>query len=144
MADFNTLMSKPMDEIERPKPLPAGTYTGIIVSHEFGKSSQKQTDFVRFMIRVIAPGEDVDPEALKEYGQLGEKSLLRHDFYITEDAVFRLKEFLSDTLGIRADSINAGLPQTTGMQVGVIVKHEMSQKDPSVVFATIDRCFKQE
>lgn len=46
MADFTSILNKPMAETERPKPLPVGTYLCMVQGQpEFGESNQKKTPF---------------------------------------------------------------------------------------------------
>jgi len=91
-VDFSKLLSKNMDEAERPKPLPPGTYHGRVTKHSLDASKEKKTPYVRFELQVVSAGDGIDPDALDGI-DLSKKSL-RKDFYLTPDADYRLKEFL--------------------------------------------------
>lgn len=145
MASFLDILDRPSTEIERPKPLPQGTYTCVVLGlPEHGKSSQKQTPYVRFTLRPVAAGEDVDQDALNEWMRKGDGSTrqlseasVRADYYITEDAAWRLDKFLTD-LGLERDlgSMNVRIQQCPGRQVNVFIRHEASQ-DGTAVFARV-------
>lgn len=101
MADFRTLLATPMDDVKRPPTWPAGTYHGIVKTHEFRVSKLKKTPSVQYHLGVLAAGEDVDPVALEGI-DLTRRDLTK-DYYLTEDSLFRIKEFLAscgiDTAG---------------------------------------------
>ena len=53
--NFATILDEAPTEVNRPKPLPSGTYLCTVTGWETGKSSQKQTPFVQFNLRPMAP-----------------------------------------------------------------------------------------
>lgn len=130
-ADFRTLLSKSTDTIERPKPLPQGTYYGTISRHEFGESSNKRTPYVRFHLQLTGPSDDIDPDMME--GIDCTKKTLRRDFYLTEDALYRLKDFM-ESLGIETAGRSLGevIPETTGMPVMISVTQRNSQDGKEV------------
>jgi hypothetical protein len=91
-ATFSSILDRPSSEIERPKPLPPGTYLFLVEGQpRFDKSTKKQTDFVEFTARILQPGNDVDPAAMAEVpGGTAVGKTMKLTFYLTEDAVFRL------------------------------------------------------
>ena len=93
---FTALLKTPAEEAVKPPPLPVGTYQATIVGFLFDKSRNKKTPFVRFEWAIQAPGEDVTLEDLEGVKWQGKK--LSQDFYITSDAVYRLKDFF-ESLG---------------------------------------------
>lgn len=115
-VDFRTLLQTPMDTIEKPKPLPAGTYHGVVARHEFGESSQKKTPYVRFWLQPLSAADDVDPAMLE--GVDLSKKLLRRDYFLTTDALFRLKAFL-DSVGVNTTgrSLGEAIPDSTNARV---------------------------
>lgn len=137
MPDFNQLLSTKMEDVKAPPPIPAGTYSAVIQSYELLESSQKKTPFVRFWIRPTDAKEDVDATALQAYGDLS-KAKLRKDFFLTEDAFYRLKQFLEETLGIdgTGKTFNECLAQTTGASVVMSVKQSLAQ-DNVTMFSEI-------
>src|ERR1019366_3144566 len=99
---FESILDTPASDVERPKPLPAGTYDGIVQGlPEFGESSQKKTPFARFNLSVQSAGEDVDPADIEEIGGIAGKSI-KSTYYTTPDALFRLTDFL-EHCGIDAE-----------------------------------------
>lgn len=138
--DFTSILSRSADTIERPKPTPQGTYIGVIVEHEFGESSKKKTPYVRFWVKPIAAEDDVDPDALAENPKWNEKSL-RLDFFLTEDALYRLTGFLEGSIGltISGRTLAELIPETAGQSIRVYVTHEISERNPEEVYANISQ-----
>jgi hypothetical protein len=95
--NLQELLRKPAESVERPKPLPGGTYNGMISNREFGESKEKKTPYVRFMIQLVSPGNEIDPTTLE--GIDLSKKKLRRDFFLTLDAEYRLVEF-AESCGI--------------------------------------------
>lgn len=112
--DFSSILSAPLDTIKKPPVKPAGTYYGVIGAHKFDKSSVKKTDYVRYTIHSVTPSEDIQPHELE--GVDLQKWAPTTDFYITEDAVFRLKDFLL-SLGIAETTLGEMIPQARGCAV---------------------------
>jgi hypothetical protein len=102
MAQFTDILDKPATEIDRPKPLPVGTYTWQIQGlPRYDKSREKQTPFYEFTCKCIGAGEDVNEDDLNEWAQKADgtmRSLTDYTskitFYITPDSLYRLQEFL--------------------------------------------------
>lgn len=82
------LLRTPADQIERPKAIPPGTYTGILKSHEFGRSKNKGTPQVTYQVALTGAEADVDQEKLQ--GVDLSKKTLRTTFYLTPEAQYRL------------------------------------------------------
>lgn len=105
-TDFRSLTSAPADSWKKPKPLPAGTYYGVLANREYKNAkSEKQTAYVQFDIRVTGAGPDIDPSDLE--GVELEKKNLRFSFYLTPDAGYRLIEFAAST-GINPEGKSTG------------------------------------
>ena len=138
--NFGSILDRAPSEIEKPKPLPQGSYITVLVGQpRFDKSAKKQTEFVEFTLKTLAAGEDVDEDALKEMGGLGDKTI-RATYYLTEDAVFRLDEF-HEHCGLditEKASRRARNEEVVNAQVKAVVKHRSSQ-DGSQVFAELAR-----
>ena len=90
-VDFKSLLNRPATSFERPKPLPPGTYHGVVQGHEFGESAQKHTPYCRLTVKVISADESVPIDQL-EGAKLPRD--LRRDFYLTDDSMYRFREFL--------------------------------------------------
>lgn len=146
MTTFSDILDRAPTEVDRPKPLPSGTYTCVVNGlPEYGESSKKKTPFVRFTLKVLAADDDVDTEALNEWMQKagGEtRSLtdatIRDTYYLTEDAVYRLDGF-HQNCGIELEdgvSRRQRNEQTNGCQLKVFIKHRPSE-DGTTIFAEI-------
>lgn len=152
--NFSALLDRAPSEVERPKPLPAGTYMTIIEGlPRYDKSSLKQTDFVEFTHRIISAGEDVDQAELDAAltSPDGQKKPLnevrmKNQLYVTENSLWRLKDFLQN-LGFDIESDEFSLrdlcESTAGKECLVFIKHQPSQ-DGQAIFARIDRTLPLE
>ena len=129
-VNVKDLLSKPADSFERPPILPAGHYTGTFVKHEFDKSRQKKTPLIRFYLNPTTPGDDVDPDEVRNIDF--KKVLLRHEFYLTPGAMYRLGDFLDAVLGESSDNVDERIPQTTGLEVHIGLRQRMNDDgDPA-------------
>lgn len=136
--DFGALLNKAPTEIERPKPLPQGSYTCVVQGMpKFDKSTKKQTPYVEFSLKVLAAGDDVDQEALAAMGGISDK-VIRDTYYITENAAYRLDEFLVNC-GFELDgeaTRQQMIESTPGRQIMVHIKHTASD-DGQTVYANV-------
>jgi len=143
--NFASILDDSPTEVNAPLPLPQGVYLFIVQgTPTYGKSSQKQTDFVEFTLRPIAAEEDVDPDELEAVGGLEGKNL-RATYYLTEDAIYRLDEFHSHC-GIDLDDGQSRRHRNDAIvnaQVRGFVKHEPS-KDGTRIFARFNRSLPAE
>jgi hypothetical protein len=128
--DFTSLLKKSASEVTRPWAFPAGTYTLQIIGYEFGKSSKKETPFCRYKFNVTAFDQDVDPADLE--GKDWQKKEIRDDFYLTENAMFRLVDFLEscgvNTAGRQLDEL---VPEAVGKMVKAAIVQTPNQRDPA-------------
>lgn len=149
-ATFESILDTPATEVERPKPLPAGTYTVVVKGlFEHGESSQKKTPFVRFTYSIVAAGDDVDEDELKtllthndgSVDPIGTK-FIKDTYYTTPDALFRLTDCL-DNMGIDLDgkTIRHALDETPNAQLDIFVGHRASE-DGQQIFAEVKRTMK--
>lgn len=135
--NFGAILDTPSHEVERPKPLPAGSYTCVVKGlPRYDKSPKKQTEFVEFTLQPLAAGDDVDADDLASMGGFANKTI-RATYYITEDAKWRLKEFLDHCSIEKGDeenpiSLRQRIEATPGCQVVAHLKHEASQDGQSV------------
>lgn len=146
---FGSILDRAPSEIEKPKPLPQGSYVTILVGQpRFDKSTKKQTEYAEFTHKILSAGEDVDDDDLKSYLGEGKKLtdvLMKNTYYLTEGATWRLKDFLGHC-GIDVDALDSlreGVEETPGKQVGIFINHEASQ-DGTSVFARIGKTFVVE
>ncbi len=127
MTNFSDILNTKTDDIERPKPLPVGTYLGIVSgAPEIAPIGQKATLAAKYQIKLLAPQEDVDRDALSEMGGIGERSVSL-TLFLTADAAWRAKEFL-ENCGIDTSGKTLGetLTEAPGRQIYVKLKHRPS------------------
>jgi len=120
--DYKSLLSRPADSVKKPPLKPSGTYFGIIKEHKFDVTREKKTPFVRFTFNNIMPGPDLSHDALRD-AETGEMIDLTRwnphkDFFLTDDALYRLKEFMV-SVGVPHEGrmLDEMLPETRGMAV---------------------------
>lgn len=125
-VDFTKLNSIPMDTVTKPKALPAGTYFGTIKEFKYDESKEKKTPFVQYIIVPTSNGDDVDPADLD--GIELTKKQLRCVFYLTQDSLFRVKEFL-ENVGIETQGRSLGecIPDAVGLSVMLEVIQKPTQ-----------------
>jgi hypothetical protein len=140
-ASFSSILDKPSNSIERPKPLPTGTYLAMVKGQpRYDKSKQKGTRFAEFTLQLLQHGEDVDGAAIKEY--LGARQLnaieIKDTYYLTDEAAYRLKEFV-DHCGVEnAEGATLGqrVSQTPGCQLLISIAHKPSD-DGTRIYANV-------
>ena len=143
-TSFESILDTPATEVERPKPLPAGTYSCIVRGlPEYGESSQKKTPFVRFILAVQSAGDDVDSDELQEIGGIADKTI-RNTFYTTPDSMFRLTDFFTH-LGIDQEgkTVRQCLSETPNCSVKITIGHTASQ-DGESIFAELKKTMAAE
>lgn len=127
--DFTSLLKRSTSDIKRPWAFPAGTYTLEVLGYEFGKSEKKETPRCRYKFHVTGFDQDVDPADLADKDWT--KKELRDDFYLTENAMFRLVDFLEacgvNTAGRQLDEL---VPEAVGRTVKVAMIQTPNQKNP--------------
>jgi hypothetical protein len=152
---FESILDMPAADVDRPKPLPAGTYDAIVQGlYEEGVSSQKKTPFVQFAFAITGADEDVDEDDLTEYltskdGTTKPLSgvVLKNNstkFYTTLDSMFRLTDFF-DHCGIDQDgkTIRQCLSETPNCSVKILIGHTASQ-DGTQIFAELKKTMPAE
>lgn len=144
MVDFSALLSKPAGEAKKPPALDAGLYPGIIKSYEVDDKNQKHTPYVRFFWGLTSwPGEPQTDES----GAVIDlsKKQLRSDFYLTDDALWRLDAFLRE-VGIAMEpgqTYAEVLPTAVGTMANLEIIQELNQKN-NEVFNSISTITKAE
>ena len=151
-ASFESILDTPADKVERPKPLPPGTYQAIVKGMpEHGVSAQKKTPFVRFTYVLQAAFDDVDEDELAavltdkdgNVSSISKKSI-KDTYYTTPDSLFRLTDAL-ESMGIDLDqkTIRAALDETPNCSINVVVSHRTPDGSDQV-FAEVKRIMKAD
>lgn len=132
-VDFSKLLSKKVDDAKPLPPLPAGTYRGIVKKFEFGKSREKETPYVGFIIQFLSAEDDVDAAELTEIDLT--KITKQANFYLTESSDYRLANFLK-SLGIKTEgrSFSETIPEAVNGMVLVPVTQRLDKNDPTRIF----------
>lgn len=141
MPDFSALLSKPAGTIERPKPLPAGVYYGTVGAHKFDESRNKKTPFVRFTINITEPGEEVASNYQEQLADVDWSKKSRPvDFYLTDDAMFRLTEFMA-SIGVDdgngSRSVGEMIPDCANRPVQLELNQQANEQRPDEVYNNI-------
>ncbi len=128
MVDFAALLNKKTEDATRPPPLPAGDYLWAVGGYKFGESDKKKTPFVEFEVTPLQASPEIDPAGLVGIELAKRKRDLT--FYLTDDALWRLREFLEKTLLINGTgrTFMQCLPETAGKQFIGTVDQQPSQK----------------
>ena len=132
-VDLSALLSKKSGEIEKPKPLPPGHYGWNVGKHEATTSAKKGTPGIVFYVTPFEAKEDVDQDLLAEVKEPVKKER-KLTFWLTEDSLFRLTDFLK-VLGVDDPDkeLIELLPETMGTQFIAPIKHEMRQDSDDVM-----------
>jgi len=144
MTDFNALLDRPAEDFKAPVPLPVGGYIATLGQPKYektqGKDGKEGTPYVEFPVVFSEPLPDVDQEALA--ASLGERAITdvpqKVTYYLTENAMYRLTEFLRDHVGIEAGiPVREQIQQAVGGQFVAVIDHTISKKDGKTVYANI-------
>ena len=129
--DLRSLLDVPVDAVKKPSTWPAGLYHGHIEKYEPGESREKKTPFLRVFVRVTRADESVPEDLLKDSDgkpfDLSKRSL-RKDFYLTEDAKWRLVEMIQ-AVGVETEgkSLSGCLPELLNKPVQIEITLRGSQ-----------------
>lgn len=147
--NFSSVLDKPSSQIQKPKPFPVGSYIGVVKGPpRIDKSTKKGTEFSEYTVLPTQALDDVDPDALAEFGGIGQKTI-RVTFYHTDDAAFRLKAFLDNCDIPEEDdegnelSLRQRIALVPNATVGIHVTHQASD-DGEDIYSNVKRTFKPE
>lgn len=146
-ANFTSILDKPAELLEAPKPVPVGTYLAIIAGPGvMDKVGQNQTDVVKYPVKLMQPQADVDVAALNDSLTMKDgttKSLsdikMSWDMFLTEASAHIVRDTLRDKLGIEdtGRTLRQMIAEAVGKQLYVSIKHGLTKGDNPRVFATI-------
>ena len=136
-----------VSEIERPPLLPIGTYKFFVEKQPSIEENiaDGRFDRVDFLLKCIEATDDVDADALAEYGSL-DNTRLRYSFLFNKEdeqsfnrTKFALKRFLTEHLGVDADnaSLNEAMAASVNHQCLATVRWRQDRNDPEVQYAEI-------
>lgn len=135
MPDFTQWLAKPAGKAVRPPALPVEKYPGKVQAYEYGDQNNNHTPYCRYQLSLTAWPEDL-PESKKFYKDREGNEIpinlnrmrLRKDFYLTDEALWRLDEFLrSCGISTEGKTYQEVCPQVVGTNVMVEVQHYLNQ-----------------
>jgi hypothetical protein len=137
-----SLLDKRPGEVERPKPLPIGTWNGVIKKTEFGETKNKDTS-LKLTIGGLSAGEDVNHAELEGLN-LSSKSATT-TFVLRPDTLFRLSEFIATMPieDVEQKSLNESIAELVNLGVTFEMKHRASE-DGTQVYEQLDKLRGQE
>lgn len=107
--DFKEILNKKVGEVERPSLIPAGSYQWQITklpTFDVMSSDKGSWDTVTFPVRCVGAEDDVDPDEVKNFGDIT-KVISSVRFMIDKEdensqqrGMFDLRKFLETTLGV--------------------------------------------
>jgi hypothetical protein len=129
-TNFKTLLRKNLDDVKKPEPLPEGSYRGIITNYSFGESAKKKTPFILFEVTVNEAMDGVDQDELASalQGHPITTKKLRSTFYVTDESLFRVKDFMSSMgIEISGRTLDEALPEVKNQEVLMEVSKRPSE-----------------
>ena len=130
---FTSALDVPMDEIERPKPIPTGSYIAQIVglpqSRDVNvKGEERET--LNINMKLVAPQQLDNPEAMTDYGDLSAARPLQRMFWFskpsaTAEELWGFRQFVVNTLKIdtAGKSVKQVCAEMAGKQLLVTIGH---------------------
>lgn len=126
--NFSSVLDQKVEDIEKPKPLPVGTYIGVInAAPEIGPVGKNNTLAAKFKIKILMADSDVDQDLLSAMGGIKEREI-QHTLWLTEDAAWRAKEFV-EQCGVSGASktLRESLTECMGCQIKLNLNHRPSE-----------------
>jgi hypothetical protein len=130
MPNFGAVLDTPASDIKPPPPFPAGPYLCVVQGlPKYDVSSKQKTEFAQYTLQPLQVMEAEMQEGVDAIGGLTDKTI-NATFYLTEKAIWRLKEFLVNCIGEDevngAGTLRESMEAVTGSQVIAYMKHEAS------------------
>ena len=136
MTTFQDVLNKPLDEIDRPSPLPVGTYLTIVDGMPaIGELGKNKNGAAVFNLKFMQNMPDVDQSALLDAlkGKPLSARSIKYTLWLTEDAAWRAKQFLRDHLQIEGGKTLSELcSMAMGRQVMVTLGHQASDDGQAI------------
>lgn len=147
--NFNDILDTKVDEIERPPLPPFGLYKLIVMKYDTrqivaqsGENAGKEYDVLEFTLRGLEAGENVDRDALAEYGDpkniIVRKSFMfdKSDKTAFESTLANVRKFLEKDLAldIAGISMKEALPRTKNAVCFGDIQYRPDKRDPENMF----------
>ncbi len=144
---FEEVLDTKLGDAEAPPPFPVGNYLWKIGTPSFGEAkNENQTPYVRYMLRCVEPREGVDMEKFSMVKE-PEKREIRQDFWLTEDAVHRLRDFVEKSGAPVNDemSIRECIPLAGDLHIlGYITQTKSKKPGDDTVYSNFSSFAKDE
>lgn len=142
MVDFSQYMRKPAGQATKPAALFPADYPAVVASFEKPAENKNGNVFIRFQFRLTGWGNAVPEDEKFVKDKDGKptdtpidptKRQMRRDFFMTEDALYRLDEFIR-ACGVNPEgqSYEETIPQCVGANVSVGVEQYVNQKSNEI------------
>ncbi len=130
--NFSHLLKKPAGEAKKPPALPAADYPAVLASFELGDNNKNKTPYVRFMVKLTGWAESLAEEDRDSDIDLSKRQM-RKDFYLTDDALWRLDDFIK-SIGIEpaGRAYDEIIPEMMGSPVIAEVRQYMNQQTSEI------------
>lgn len=145
--NFGSILDRKPSSIEKPKTLPVGTYLCIVQGMPRQDKAKTGTMFLEYTLKYMQATDDVDQEDLQAALTRADgttkklqEMTIKLKFFITEDAAYRLTDFL-EHCGLNEEDFESTRQMSEaagGCQVLVKLKHVPSD-DGESVYANVDR-----
>ena len=139
-VNFTEILVTHAEEIEKPKPLPIGSYLAINPKlPEFKGLGKNETPAAVFTVTINQPLDDVSPDDLKAYGDVKGKTQ-RFNRFLSDTAQFRTKEELCETFGIDETGKTLGqiFAETVNKPLIIVIAHRPSD-DGTEIYAEVEK-----
>ena len=149
MVNFAAIANKKVADIERPPNMPIGTYLAVVTKIPAqGEVAGGKWETLDFMLRIIKPMEDVDPDALKSFGDVSKRIMQRRFMFSTEDEdKFLASEDKGKGICFKHLMVDESpdmswsemLHESVNHQCLVSVKWEPDKNDPEIIYDRIGK-----
>jgi hypothetical protein len=146
MLKFTDALTKDAAEIERPPLMPVGTYRWMVEKvPEIQENVKDQWDIVNYPVRCVGAEDDVDPDALREFGSLNNvRQRVPFLFDKTDEAAFAKteyahKRFLEDTLRAEGTTIKELMSNAVNKQFLGAIRWKADRDNPELQYANIGK-----
>jgi len=147
MAKFSEALDRAVEDIKRPPPLPLGNYIFRVTKMPDPprEVQGQEAEILTISVAVVQPMEDVDPDALEEFGNVV-GSPARVEFYFNtapdeqtrfEQTLNRLKIFLESCGVDTSGSLKEALSQIANAQFVGEIGHRSDKNDHEIQYAEI-------
>lgn len=141
--NFNDILSKTVESVERPALPPTGHYV-MNINRVPTMVEREKFDVIDVPFVGVSAGDDVDPDLLAGYGSVSSVSARRSFMFDKEDkarfdrTLFSLKTFLEKHLGIDPSlSIKEALNECVNKKCMVEIGYRPDGNDPSIMYTDV-------